>query len=136
MARDQFVTHFTAGDFRISLRAAKPKTSAIHLAAEMELLRNLEQTHTAPDARVRGVIEDISKTDESFEALLGAVKGLRQEVKTIQPAVQVLKRSPSIVAPPRVLSNPPMNPNADSVVAPGDSSRLGARSITCVCWCV
>lgn len=51
LARDQFVTHFTAGDLCISLCAAKPKTleSAIRLAAEMELLRNLEQTHTAPD---------------------------------------------------------------------------------------
>lgn len=55
LARDEFVTHFTAGDFWISLRAAKPKTleSAIHLAVEMELLRNLEQTRTVPDARVR-----------------------------------------------------------------------------------
>lgn len=42
LAKDQRVTHFTAGDFSISLWAAKPKTleSAIHLAAEMELLRN------------------------------------------------------------------------------------------------
>lgn len=108
LARDQFVTHFTTGDFRISLRAAKSKTleAATHLAAEMELVMNLEQTHIIPDARVREVRAGTNKAEECFEALLGAVEGLRQEVKTMQSAVHAIQPSPRIAAPPSSSSLP------------------------------
>lgn len=155
LARDQFVTHFTAGDFRISLRAAKPKTLevAIHLAVEMELLRSLEQAHTVPDARVREVTESTNESDRGFEALLGAVEGLRQEVKTIQSAVQTLQMPPKTAGPPNFSSfprNPQMhakttgppsfparfsrNPNVDAGAPPSDTPRRRPRNQISACW--
>ena len=135
LARDQFITHFTAGDFRISLRAAKPKTleAAIHLAAEMELLRALEQTHIVPDAKVRGVAEGPSKTEERFEALLGAVEGLRQEVKTMQTAMQVLQQPPGAAIPLNP-SRPPRNFDVSPGAVPNVPSRRRVSRQAGVCW--
>ena len=95
LARDQFFTHFSSGEFRISLRSAKPKTleEAIDLASEMELLRNLEQTHLMPDAKVRGVVEHKPKSDQQMEVLLGMVEELRQEVKHLRTTVTNIQQS-------------------------------------------
>lgn len=41
-----------------------------------------------------GVVEQKSKRDEQLEVLLGVVEGLRQEVKSLQRAVQCLKLEP------------------------------------------
>lgn len=100
LARDQFITHFATGDFRINLRSAKPATleAAISLASEMELLRTLEQSSATPDTKVRGVIER-SKSDERMEAVLGVVEGLRQEVKSLQIALHNLKAPSSKPSP-------------------------------------
>lgn len=92
LARDQFITHFATGDFRLNLCSAKPATleAAISLASEMELLRTLEQSSATPDTKVRGVIER-SKSDECMEAVLGVVEGLWQEVKSLQTALHNLQ---------------------------------------------
>lgn len=79
----------------------------------MELLRKLEQTHTA-DARVRDVMESTNKTEQCFKALLGAVEGLRQEVKAMQSVVQVLQRSSTSPGS----SGSPRNPDLDSETGP------------------
>lgn len=136
LARDQFITHFTQGDFRIGLRAAKPKTleAAIHLAAEMELLRALEQTHSAPNAKVRGVVEGPNKAVERFEALLGAVEGLRLEVKTIQAAVQELQWPP-VVATPFYPFRPSRSSDASRGSVPSAASKHKVSSRQAgVCW--
>lgn len=101
LAKDHFLTHFASGDFRISLRTAKPNTleDAINLASEMELLRNLEQTHLMPDAKVRGVIEHKSKSDEQMQMLLGVVEELRQEVKSLRTTVTNIQQSMKNPAP-------------------------------------
>lgn len=95
LARDQFLTHFATGDFRISLRRAKPDTleDAIDLASELELLRNMEQTHLMPDAKVRGVVENKSKNDEQMQMMLGMVEELRQEVKSLRTTVSNIQQS-------------------------------------------
>lgn len=100
LARDHFIMHSAAGEFRVSLRSAKPETleDAIDLTAEIELLRALESTHVTSDAKVRGVVENKPKTDEEMEVLLGVVEGLCQEVKTLQMAVQALQTSSRNVA--------------------------------------
>lgn len=41
-----------------------------------------------------GVVEQKSKRDEQLEVLLGVVEGLRQEVKSLQGAVQCLELEP------------------------------------------
>lgn len=93
LARDQFILHFATGDFRVNLRAAKLKTleEAINLSSEMELLRNLEQTHFAPESRVRGVSVVKSSSDEQMGMLLGVVEELRQEVCSLQSSVKSLQ---------------------------------------------
>lgn len=95
LARDQFLTHFVAGDFRVSLRRAKPKTldDAIDLASEIELLKNLEQTHMTSDAKVRGVVEHKPKNDEQMAVMLGMVEELRQEIKSLRTTVSTLQQS-------------------------------------------
>lgn len=134
LARDQFVTHFASGDFRVSLRTAKPKTleSAVHLATEMELLRKLEHSSVAIDARVRGVTENKSKTDERLESLLGVVEGLCQEVKTIQSSVQALQRASKTPAS-NVSPNIPGTSSAGSRVASSSMGR-GVSKRAGVCW--
>lgn len=54
LACDHFVAHVGSGDLRVTLRSAKPSTleSAINLASELELIRSLEHSHLAPDAKV------------------------------------------------------------------------------------
>ena len=106
LARDHFVSHFAEGDFRISLRSNKPKTleEAIDLASEMELLRSLEKTHLTSEAKVRGVSEQKSKSDEQMETLLGIVEGLRQEVKSLKTTVQTFQANPSGSAKPAVVA--------------------------------
>lgn len=76
---------------RVSLRSAKPATleDAINLAAELDLIRGLENGCSTPDARVRGVAEK-SASDEQVDSLLKVVEGLRQEVKSLQTSVQAL----------------------------------------------
>lgn len=122
LARDQFITHFATGDFRINLRSAKPPTleAAINLASEMELLRTLEQSQVIPDAKVRGVLEK-SKSDERIEGLLVVVEGLRQEVKSLQTAIHTLQAAPKMT-----LANPP------PTTAPGPSQ--GGRERNGSCW--
>ncbi|KAL2087309.1 hypothetical protein ACEWY4_018368 [Coilia grayii] len=96
LARDQFLTHFATGDFRITLRRAKPNTleEAIDLAAEIELLKNLEQNHLIGDAKVRGVVvEHEPKSDEQMTVMLGMVEELRQEVKSLRITVNDMQRS-------------------------------------------
>ena len=101
LSRDQFLTHFATGDFRISLRHAKPNPleDAIDLASEMEPLRNLEQTHLMPNAKVKGVV--VYKSDEQMEGLLGVVEELRQEVKSVANIQQSIKNPTLIKAPIR-----------------------------------
>lgn len=104
-ARDHFIEHVGKGDLRINLRSAKPSTleEAINLASELELLRNLEQTHLVTDTQVRGVVEK-SASDKQMELLLGVVEGLRQEVKGLQQTVQSMQpptNSQASAAPPR-----------------------------------
>lgn len=98
LARDQFLTHFATGDFRISLRRAKPKTleDAIDLASEIELLKNLEQTHLMSDAKVRGVVEHKPKSDEQMTVMLGMVEELRQEVKALRTTVSNMQHQQSM----------------------------------------
>lgn len=73
---------------RIHLRSAKPATleSAINLASELELIRNLEHRHCS-DSKVH----DLSAQNSSYnqvEVLLGIVEELRQEVKALQVTVK------------------------------------------------
>lgn len=91
-ARDHFVEHVGSGDIRIHLRSQKPKTleEAINIAAELELIKNLEVTHISHDTKVRAVT-DKSPSDKQMEQLLGVVEGLRQEVKTLQHTVTSLQ---------------------------------------------
>lgn len=116
LAKDHFLTHFASGDVRITLRTAKPKTleEAINMASEMELLRNLEQTHLISDAKVRGVIEHKSKSDEQMETLLGVVEELRQEVKSLRATVMNIQQS---------------SKNSVSGKHEGGSSRNGSSSL-------
>lgn len=136
LARDQFITHFAVGDFRISLRAAKPKTleAAMHLAAEMELLRNLEQTCVAPSAQVRGVAEDTCKTNQRLDALLGVVEGLRQEVKTIQSTVHSLQLAPRAAVHAGLTPGSQSSSSAPSGPSIPSMSGRRARNQTGVCW--
>lgn len=88
LARDHFVAHVGSGDMRIHLRSAKPATleSAINLASELELIRNLEHTYCS-DSKVRGLSAQNS-SDNKVEVLLGIVEELRQEVKALQVTVK------------------------------------------------
>ena len=102
LARDQFILHLATGDFRVSLRAAKPKTleEAIELSSEMELLRNLEQSHhVTPEAKVMGVSHVKSSSEEQMGILLGVVEGLRQEVVSLQTAVNNMQLTPKAPNP-------------------------------------
>ena len=85
-----------SGDLRISLRSAKPATleTAFNLASELGLIRGLENSHLAQDATVRGLLEHKAKDNEQVETLFGMVEVLRQEVKSLQAAVQVLTSNP------------------------------------------
>ncbi len=73
LARDQFILHFATGNCRVSLRVAKPKTleEAIEFSSEMELLRNLEQTHVTLDAKVMEVSVAKSSSNEQMGVWLG-----------------------------------------------------------------
>ena len=129
LARDQFITHVSTGDFRISLRSAKPTTldAAIQLASEMELLRNLEQSPATPDTRVRGVVEK-PRSDERMDSLLEVVEGLRQEVKALKITVHSLQSAPTPTPASRPLPSP-----ANSTLA---TARLGqgGRDRNSSCW--
>ncbi|XP_029914978.1 uncharacterized protein LOC115364535 [Myripristis murdjan] len=109
LARDHFITHVGSGDLRISLRSAKPATleAAINLASELELIRGLENSHLTQDAKVRGVSEPKSKSDEQMEVLLGVVEGLRQEVKVLQTAVHAFKSNLVHPVPVQAAAPPP-----------------------------
>lgn len=130
LARDHFITHFATGDFRISLRSAKPDTleSAISLAAEMELLRNLEHSQAPPpDVRVREVSEHRTKADERMDDLLGVVEGLRQEIKSLQGTVQAMHRAPTNMF---ASGGQPRDPGE-----PAPPTRPGwSRERTVLCW--
>ncbi|KAG7999487.1 hypothetical protein GBF38_000196 [Nibea albiflora] len=102
----------SSGDLRISLRSAKPATleTAINLASELELIRGLEN-NLVQDAKVRGISEHKAKENEQVETLLGVVEGLRQEVKSLQAAVQVLTSNPVYPASTSVSASvPPRQP--------------------------
>lgn len=91
-ARDHFVEHVGRGDLRVHLRSQKPNTleEAINIAAELELIKNLENTQINPDSKVRAVT-DKPPSDKQMEVLLGVVEGLRQEVKSLQQTVTSLQ---------------------------------------------
>lgn len=135
LARDHFITHVGSGDLRIGLRSAKPVTleAAINLASELELIRGLENSHLAQDAKVRGISEQKSKGDEQIETLLGVVEGLRQEVKSLQATVQVLKSNP--VRPAPVTSTPLPQPanTYGNTTAKRETMELGGRCWECGC---
>lgn len=113
LAKDHFIAYVGSGDLRISLRSAKPATleTAINLASELELIRGLENSHLVQDAKVRGISEHKAKDNEQVETLLGVVEGLRQEVKSLQAAVQVLTSNPVYPASTSVSASvPPRQP--------------------------
>lgn len=138
LARDHFITHFATGDFRVGLRSAKPKTleSAITLAAEMELLKNLEGVQanvTLGEAKVRGVVEQGGKV-MGMEALVGVVDELRQEVKMLKGVVQGLQASP---AAPGLRGVGSREEVFEARVAPPPQSRFatyGSRGDGDGCW--
>ena len=128
-ARDHFIEHVGNGDLRISLRTAKPQTleGAINLAAELELIRSLEQTRLHTDTQVRA-IEKSSPSEDQMKVLLGVVEGLRQEVKALQGAVQASRPSPSTHAQGTSLRH-------NTTQAPGrlDQGRRGEVCYECGC---
>lgn len=133
LARDQFLTHFATGDFRITLRRAKPKTleDAIDLAAEIELLKNLEQTHLTVDAKVRGV-ENKPKSDEPMTMVLGMVEELRQEVKSLSTTVGNMQQSMrNTTSAGQLFRVPGQNPRSGAPV-PGPANK--AREAGNGCW--
>ena len=115
LARDQFILHFATGDFRVNLRAAKPKTleEAINLSSEMELLRSLEKTYLAPESRVMGVSVTKSSSEVQMEMVLGMMEELRQEVRCLQSTVKSLQLTPAPIVPPK-LENPRNNQGGQS----------------------
>ena len=133
LARDQFLTHFATGDFRISLRRSKPNTleDAIDLASEIELLRNLEQTHLMPDAKVRGVVEHKSKSDAKMEVMMGVVEELRQEVKSLSISVSSIQRSMKNSTSSQLSANPGRD-SRDSGLPQGPVTQ--ARGAGGGCW--
>lgn len=135
LARDQFILHFATGDFRVSLRGAKPKTleDAIDLSSEMELLRDLEQTYVTPEARVRGVAAVTrAGSEEQMGVLLGVVEELRQEVRSLQSTVKTMQSAQKGQNPP----NPTENPDGDrrGNVAPRAVTSRGFREVGGSCW--
>ncbi|XDV37980.1 hypothetical protein PO909_007483 [Leuciscus waleckii] len=136
LARDQFLTHFATGDFRISLRRAKPNTleDAIDLASELELLRNMEQTHLMPDAKVRGVVENKSKSDEQMQMMLGIVEELRQEVKSLRTTVSNIQQSMANPTPTQFSREPVREPRNSGSQGSVDRAR-GAGGGCWECGC-
>ena len=138
LAKDHFISHVGSGDLRISLRSAKPATleAAINLASELELIRGLENSHLAQDAKVRGVSEQKTKDNEQVETLLGVVEGLRQEVKSLQAAVQVLKINPTHPASTPLAASAPLPQPANahsSTVANQEVMQRGGGCWECGC---
>lgn len=138
LARDQFISHFAIGDFRINLRTAKPKTleDAIDLASEMELLRNLEQTTLVPEAKVRGVVENKHKSDEQMEVLLGVVEELRQEVKSLRTTVsniQANMKRQNPIRPPDLSGDSPQERMATQGPINRSSRTPGGGCWECGC---
>lgn len=122
LARDHFVAHVGNGDMRIHLRSAKPATleSAINLASELELIRNLEHTQCL-DTKVRGLSTQNPPSDNKVEVLLSMVEELRQEVKALQVSVKEMqttqiknRSSPAPIAPKLSLSEPPVRARTDA----------------------
>lgn len=129
LAKDHFIANVGNGDLRVSLRSAKPTSleDAINLAAELELIRGLESSCLAPDAKVRGVVEKLAR-DERIDTLLGVVEGLRQEVKTLQTTVQALASPIKSVPIPTVSA--PFSHSVKASILPSkrDAERGGG------CW--
>ncbi|XP_041964789.1 uncharacterized protein LOC121723285 [Alosa sapidissima] len=137
LARDQFLTHFATGDFRISLRRAKPDTleDAIDLASELELLRNMEQTHLMPDSKVRGVVvEHKPKSDEQMQMMLGMVEELRQEVKSLRVTVSNMQQSMANPTPTQFSREPGREPRNSGSQGSADRVR-GAGGGCWECGC-
>ena len=136
LARDQFILHLATGDFRVSLRAAKPRTleEAIDLSSEMELLRNLELSHhVTPEAKVMGVSNVKSSSEEQMGILLGVVEGLRQDVACLQSAVKNMQLTPK--APHPVQSTDPSGGARGRTSAPPSGAvSQGYRDNGGGCW--
>lgn len=130
LAKDHFITHVGNGELRVSLRSAKPRTleEAINLAAELELIRSLESSCLASDAKVRGVVEK-SASDERIDTLLGVVESLRQEVKSLQTTVQAIADPNKLACTPTPIAAP-FSHTVKAPVLPSkrDADRSGG------CW--
>lgn len=83
------------------------------LDAELELIRILEGGRIAPDCKVEGVVER-SASEERVDALLRVVESLRQEVKSLQTAVQAVTSS-SFFRTPTPLDTAPSVQSKSSV---------------------
>lgn len=133
LARDQFILHFATGDFRVSLRGAKPKTlEAIEISSEMELLRNLEQTQMFPEAKVMGVSVAKSSSDEQIGLLVGMVEELRQEVRSLQSTVKAMQSAPKGPTLPGPSENPEGGRRGS--VAPSRAINREFRGAGGGCW--
>lgn len=134
LARDQFILHLATGDFRVSLRAAKPKTleEAIELSSEMELLRDLEQCHVTPEAKVMGVSVGKSSSEEQMGVLLGVVEGLRQDVASLQTTVKNMQLAPRAPKPFQPTEHP--GGERGRSVPPSGATSQGYRDNGGGCW--
>lgn len=101
LAREHFIAYIGVGELRIQLRSARPTSleAAINLVTELELIRELERSNIATDAKVRGV-SDNKPDDRQLAILLETVESLRQDVRALQVTVQNLTKAQTNNASP------------------------------------